>query len=345
MKLPKMALHSNLAYGIPLLIILTTIAIGLSPLLQQYPQIAIGITYDLVLTAPLAYFLVIRKRNIPKITLIPLIVIGIIIASYILPEQQQSHLNAIKAYVLPLTELLVLSVLVFKISKGIRTFRLASKTRSDFYEISKSSAKTLFGKTPFAAFFASEISMFYYAGFAWRFKKLQKQEFSNYKDNASIAMAVALLLVVGIETFTFHILLMKWSVVAAWIFTGSSLYTAVLIIAHIKALLLRPSLLTPKELVLKNGLLANIRIPLDSIATVTRCSAEISSSDSRIGNLGLSKKSTHHSLALYFKYPQTIEKMYGFTDECDVLLFHLDNKDSFLKLLTKAGIPYSASPQ
>jgi len=332
-----------IVYGIPLLIIGIAIAIALSPILHQYPHIAIGITYDLVLTAPLAYLLIIRKRKVPKITVAPIIVLGIVIASFIVPEQQQGHLNAIKTYLLPLIELIVFSILISKIYRGIRTFQSESKHLSDFYAISKSSAKSLFEKKAFASFFASEISMFYYGLGAWRFKKLQKNQFSNYKESASIAMAGGLLLVVFIETFSFHVLLMKWSIVAAWIFTGTSIYSALLIIAHIKALILRPALLTKDSLILKNGLIADIHVPLNQIDSVALCSSEKQSSDIRIGNLGLSKESTTHTLMLYFKTPQTIEKMYGFTEECDALLFHLDGKAAFVHTLT-AALKKSTTP-
>lgn len=325
--------NRNLLFGIPLLIVLIAIGIGISPLLQTYPDIAIGLTYDLVLTAPLAYFLIIRKRKIPKITIVPVFVLGMVIASYLLPEHLQNHLNFIKTYFFPLVEILVLGVLIYKIRQGINVFKAQSKTAVDFYDISKASAQKLFGEKKFASFFASEISMFYYGIFAWRFKKLKEHQFSNYKDNASIAMGGALLMVVFIETFAFHSLLQKWNLIVAWILTGSSIYTALLIIAHLKALVARPSLLLKDKLVLKNGLIADIHIPLKEIDKVVLCSKEMESSDIKIANLGLSKKSTQHNIALYFKSPQTIQKMYGFTETCDILLFHIDGKTDFVNTL------------
>ena len=172
--------------------------------------------------------------------------------------------------------------------------------------------------------------MIYYALFAWKPRKLKHNEFTKYKENASLALAGAFLMVVFIETYAFHVLLMKWSTIAAWILTGLSIYSAFSIIAHIKALLKRPSILNNEKLVLKNGLIADITVNLNDIVKIEGFSKEMYSEELKIGNLGLQKESTNHNIAIHFKNPQIIEKMYGFTEECDILLVHMDNRNRFL---------------
>ena len=141
-------------------------------------------------------------------------------------------------------------------------------------------------------------------------------------------------MVIFIETFTFHILLMKWSNTAAWILTATSVYTAFMVIAHIKSLIISPSLLAENELVLKNGLIARAKIDLKNIDDVVLCSKEIkSTNDMKVSNLGLHKDSVNHTIAIYFKNEQRIEKAYGFEEKCDVLLFHMDDKSNFMHQL------------
>lgn len=323
-----------LAYGLPILIILSAIGIGLSPLLQKHPELAIGITYDLTLTAPLLFLVLAIKRNIPKIRAVPIFILGTVIASYILPVNDQYHLNLIRTYALPIVELTALAIMILNIIKVIKKFN--SIQNNDFYYVAKKSGKELFGKSKFGSFLASEITMVYYALFSWKKRKVKENEFTNYKENGSIALSGAILMVVFIETFAFHSLLVKWSIITAWIFTITSLYTGLMIFAHIKALLKRPSILTKQELILKNGLLADISINLNEIDKIEFCSKELKSEKSRISNLELPKESIGHTIALYFNTPQTIEKMYGFTEECDILLFHIDNKHRFLKLVEEA---------
>lgn len=73
--------------GIPLLLISTLFLVINSSFFIEYPkELSIGITLDLLITIPFVYFLIIRKKEIPKITVITLFVIGIVIASIMIPE-------------------------------------------------------------------------------------------------------------------------------------------------------------------------------------------------------------------------------------------------------------------
>ncbi|PCJ98052.1 MAG: hypothetical protein COA50_03760 [Flavobacteriaceae bacterium] len=334
MGLKKLTNIAFLTYGLPILVMLSAIGIGLSPLLQKYPELIIGITYDLTLTAPLLFLVLAVKSNVPKIRAIPIFILGTIIASYILPINDQHHLILIRTYALPIVEVTAFVIVVLNMLKVIKKFK--SIDNNDFYFVAKKSGEELFGKSKFGAFMTSEITMFYYAVFSWKRRKAKANEFTNYKESGSIALSGGIIMVVLIETFVIHTLLIEWSVITAWIFTISSLYTALLIFAHIKALLKRPSILTEHQLVLKNGLLADIFINLSEIEKIEYCNKELHHEKLRVGNLELPKESTDHTIALYFNSPQTIEKMYGFTEECDILLLQIDNRHRFLEEVKEA---------
>ena len=320
-----------IAYAIPLFVILFSIVLALSPTIQAHPELATAITYDLTLTAPILFLLLSGKSTISKLKAVPFFIGGTLIASYVLPENSHQHLDYIITYAVPVVELIVFAIIARKLFSGIKRYTANAAHTADFYTVSKKSTQELFGKTSYASFFASEIAMLYYVFFAWKRIKLQPNEFTNYKENASMAIAGALLMVVCIETYAFHVLLLKWSSLAAWILTATSIYTAFMIIGHIKALRRRPSVLTHNELVLKNGLLADCTINLEAIYKIELCTAEMASRDLKIKNLSLSKESTHHNIAIHFSTPQTIEKIYGFSDECDVLLLHMDDKHDFVE--------------
>lgn len=325
-----------LIYGLPLFLILTSVFLALSPLTQAHPDLAIAILYDLTLTAPLVYFLLIRKRKISKLTVVPVFILGVVIASFLLPENVQLHLGFIKAYVVPIVELLVLSILGHKIYRAVKTFKSNAKLTPDFYISSRISARELFGKSKLSGFLSSEITMLYYALFCWKKKKPRENEFTNYKETGSIPLAGGLIMVALIETFALHLLLMRWSAIVAWVLTGLSLYSVLLIFGHIRALTHRFSVLTDTELTLKNGLIADICIPLGEINKVELCATEVESKNLKIGNLGLSRESKDHNVVLYFKTPQRIEKFYGFTRECDVLVLHIDNKHDFVARINQS---------
>ena len=120
MKVPN---HTFLIYGLPIAMILFSILLAISPLLEQYPNLAMGITYDLILTAPLLFIFLSRKNKNSKLHVVAFFILGIVLATVLLPENQQEHLDYIKRYLLPLVELTVAMALIFKIYKGVQLFK------------------------------------------------------------------------------------------------------------------------------------------------------------------------------------------------------------------------------
>lgn len=325
-----------LILGIPLILIGCILILALSSFPHQYPGFAVGISLDLTLTVPLVYFLLIRKRKIPKITVLPVFVSGIILSSFLVPEEHQYYLNFLKLYIIPVIELTVLFLVITKIRQTNKAFKRHSGEIDDFYLVLKKSTADVLGNTLVAKLVATEISFFYYAFFSWKRKYPTENEFTNYKDNGKLPVLWAFLSVAIIETVVLHLLIMRWSNLAAWIVTGLSIYTVLMIFGHIKALPQRFSVILNKTLLLKNGLMSTASIPLDNIKQVELCTGEIPSPELQTGCLDISKKSTDHNIAIYFHKKIRLEKAYGMTQECEVLLAQIDNKELFMEKLNTA---------
>jgi hypothetical protein len=94
----KINVRSRLViFGIPLVLISALFLVTKSTLFYSFPkELSIGITIDLVLIIPFLYFLMIRNREEPKITIVSLFFIGMVTASYMLPKSQQEFLSQIK---------------------------------------------------------------------------------------------------------------------------------------------------------------------------------------------------------------------------------------------------------
>jgi len=207
MVIQKITNSDLLIFGTLLFIILASVFLALSPLMEQYPDLAIGITYDLTLTAPLLYFLFIRKKKIPKITIVPLFILGVILATMLLPEDRHYHLDLVKTYALPGIELAVLSMIFYKVGKTIKAFKKNSRKIDDFYLVFKESAIEVLGNSKFCKFITTEIAMIYYGLFSWKRKTLSENQFTNYKDNGTMPLLWAFIFIVLVETTVFHILL------------------------------------------------------------------------------------------------------------------------------------------
>ncbi len=322
--------NNLLTFGLPLLIILFSVYLATSSFLVKYPDLAIGITYDLTLMAPLVYFLLIRKQHIPKITVVPVFVLGVVIASLLLPERQQFHLDLIKDFVLPIVELTVLSVIIYKVYRATKSYQAHAVDGQDFYTTIKKSALETLEKPRLASVFASEIAMVYYSLFAWKRKKIGENDFTNYKENGVLSIFGGIIFIVLAETFVLHKVLIDWNAIVTWILTGTSIYTLLQIFAHAKAMTKRPVTLTKETLFLRYGLFADTAIDLTNIDRIEITDKNIEDETLVVDKLALVKEMEGHNIAIHFKEKQRIQKIYGITKECDVLLAQIDGKGDLI---------------
>ncbi|GAB3176232.1 hypothetical protein [Telluribacter humicola] len=323
-------------YAPPVLIILLSVGLALSPLLSQQPALAMGITYDLTLSAPLVYLFLIRNKRIPKITVVPLFVLGIVLASLLLPAHQQYHLGLVTTYLLPMVELVLLSVIFYYVHKAVRTFRQSTGESQDFYLILKKSAVRAVGYPRLAKVLATEIAMLYYALLAWKKAPRSQQSFTIYKENGVTALLGSILFVATIELFITHLLLTRWNATVAWVLSGLSLYGMLQILGHLRALRRRHLEIKDNRLLLKYGLFGDMDIELRQIQRVELTTNLVNEADKKVEQLALLKAVESYNVALYFTEKQTIEKAYGISRECDVILLHVDNKEEFVEKLHRA---------
>lgn len=333
MDLLKIKRIDLITYGLPLLVILASVFVALSSLTKTHPEVTALLVYDLTVLSPLLYFFLIRKRKISKLTVIPFITVGILLATILLPENQHGHLNIVKAIAIPAIEVLILTVILRKTYFVSKSMKANALVIDDGYSIIKKSSVEVLGNGKFTNILISEMAVLYYALIAWKKKALGTNEFTNYRESGTVSLLWGLILVMFIETIALHSLLAKWNIIAAWILTVLSIYSALMVFGHLKALARRPSLITEDKLILKNGLIATISIDLKDIEKVELFSGQISEPEKLIGNLGLAKESNDHNVALFFSKSQTIEKFYGITQKCDRLLFFIDDKNNFVEKL------------
>jgi len=325
-----------LIYGLPIFIILTSIFLALSPLLNNNPDLAMGITYDLTLTAPLVYLFLIRKKKIPNITVVPLFVVGVILASFLLPDHQKFHLELVKAYLLPAMELTSFSFILYKVYHTVKAFKSTPNRNSDFYLILKQSAIKVVGYPTIANVFTSEIAMLYYALFTWKKKNKPTNGFTNFKENGITALLGVIIFIILIETFIIHILLMKWNDTVAWVLTISSGYAAMQILGHLKAISRRYSAIEGNKLHLKYGLFGDVEIPLKDIEEVKLTSKDIEDKSRQVAKLALFKNIESHNVAIFLSKKLRVEKAYGISKECDAILLHIDNNEELVRKINNA---------
>ena len=330
---------NTITFGIPLLIVAISVLLTFH-LKNSVHSIALtnGILADLLLTAPITYALLIRKKNIPKITIVPFITGGILLASIFIPIELQGNLSTIKSFLLPVVEIVVLSLLVHKTRKIALSFKNQKTNAPDFHSLITLAAKEVLPKK-IAPLFSTEVSVIYYAFFKWRKTTPTNASFSYHKNSGIVAFLSALLFVVLIESVAVHLLLHQWSTVFAWVVTIISLYSALQLLGFIKSIIHRPIEISDNTIHFKYGILRQASIPIEQIASIESFRKEIDTDES-IEHLSFFKGIDGNNLLIKLKHPSTFYGLYGLNKKFETFAVQIDDSEYFLSLLKKAMTPH-----
>jgi len=297
-------------------------------------SISIGITFDLLLTVPVVYFLLIRKTKIPKTTVVPFLFIGMIVCSIILPHQNQYYLDFFKTWILPAVELAIVAYVIYKVSKAIKSYKLNKNESIDFFTTLKDTCYEILPKSMVIPV-VTEIAVFYYGFIYWKKRKLNENEFSYHKDSGTISLLIAIILIVAIETVVLHSLLSKWSNIAAWILTFLSIYSGIQLFGFLKSMYKRPISIQNDKLFLRYGIMNETIIDLIDIDSI-----EVSSKDIELNKetrkLSFLGELENHNIVIHLKVENTLTGLYGIKRKYKNLAFHVDKKIKFKNQINKA---------
>lgn len=323
-----------LAFGITALIFIVSISLAFSPFIIAHPEIAVGITYDLTLTSPLLYLFFIRKTKIPNTTVVPILIIGIILASYIIPAEQQFHLSLIKGWLLPVVEILLLSYVGLSIYNTVKTYKSLRSKDSDIISVINEVCHQKFSIPFIANALAFEITVIYYAFISWKGSVSNEAIFSYHKKSGKIALFAALIFIIGLETIVLHIFVAKWNVLIAWILTISSFYLLLQLFAHLKAVHQRPIELTDDKLFIRYGLFDGTEINLENIDKV-EFTTNKPTDKSLVKQVALLGDMEQFNTIIHLKNSEIFTGFYGIRNEYKTLILFIDEKERFLQSITQ----------
>lgn len=333
--------HHLLPIGIPLTLIFLLVLLAQSAAFQAHPgELSTAITLDLAFTVPLVYFLLIRKRRIPKTTVVPFFVAGLVVASLVLPASEQGLLEGLKAWVVPVVEVGVLAYVGFKVRKAIRLYRRAKADSPDFFTVVKQVTADLMPKRLSLAF-ATEVGVFYYGFLSWRRRTLQTHEFSYHRKSGTLSVLGAFIFLILVETFVVHLLLDRWNPIAAWILSGLSMYTLIQLFGMARSLGKRPFSVERDRLVLRYGLLGETEIPLAELESVEKSSRNMKF-EGEVQKLSPLKDFERHNVVLELRSEQTLTGLYGMKKKYRTLALHVDEPKDFVAAVEAARKEYLA---
>jgi hypothetical protein len=233
--------------------------------------VAVGLTLDLVVVVPLTFYLfVIRRRALPIVALVPILVLSVLAASRIIPAEHQQMLRVLEALAVPM-ELALVGWIGWRAARALREARRDASL--DPIDQLTHAAFELTRSDRIAAVVASEAAVFWYAIGSWRARvhaPAGTTAFSHHRRGGHAGIVLAFILVLAVEGLAVHFLLLKWSALAAWIFTIGTAYGAMWLIADFRATMLRPILVRDQSVVFRAGLRFTLQVPLARIAAIGR---------------------------------------------------------------------------
>ncbi|HMB91340.1 MAG TPA: hypothetical protein VKP65_10870, partial [Rhodothermales bacterium] len=161
-----------LVFGSILLSVYGAAIFIVGPALATTPQpdvLAAALTVDLVVLVPLFYYLLlVRRKGWPAFSVVPVFLLSLGAASWLVPSEHQGMLQVLEWLVAPM-ELFVLGYIGVKVVRMTRRFRAQGAIEdADMYKRLREGFRQAFGVRWAADVFAFEVGLFYYALFMWR---------------------------------------------------------------------------------------------------------------------------------------------------------------------------------
>jgi hypothetical protein len=296
-------------------------------------KIADGVLADFVITFPtLYYFIIIRPLKTSAKRILIVISVCSLIAYLVLPQHQ-------KNYILQLRKLTALAELVF-IGYAITNLNRLRK----FYKIHKEklpdpifnlrfAMADALGESLAVKVVASELSILRYGLLFWKKEASglkESKNFTTHKETGYIAVWCILIVAILVEISAFHLLLLKWSHVAAMVVTILSLYGVIFFIADLSAILKRKVQMNNEYLLLRTGLRWRVKTSLNNINAIKKITGDYQSDDAYFKG-GIIKNSGN--LLISFKAPVQVDKLYGASKEFSTILMNIDDYDAFAKAI------------
>ncbi len=317
-----------LVFGVPILLFLFLIFFSNTSIFNANNKLlAIGLTLDLILTIPLVYYLLIRTKKIPKTTIVPVFVIGMLIGTYIIPKEQQELLNFIKTWIFPFVELSIIAYVIYSIKKTVHRYK-THYTNADFFSNLKQYCTTIAPKK-LGHFLATEIATFYYTFVLWKTTVPKENEFTYHKNGNINSTFIGFIIVIAIEAVALHFLMLKWNapITITWIITGLSCYTGVQFLGFSKANNHRFTCIDANTLLLRFGILSEAEITIDQISSIEISTKDLNSdTTTTLSPLG---ELTEHNIILHLKKPHILTGFYGIKKKYQSIAFYIDDKKRF----------------
>ena len=278
----------------------------------------------------MVYFLLIRKKEIPKITVASVFVICVLVASAVLPMEHQHLLTQIKTIAIPLVEIGIIAFVSIKARRIIKSLKKNKNQHVDFFDalliVCSTALPNRIGKV-----LATEIAVVYYTFSFSNKKTITDNEFTYFKKSGIKTTVWVFIFLIFVETGVTHLLVERWNATVAWVLTFLSLYACLQVFALLRSMDRRLIFINKEEEVLnlKYGFFNQTVIPFDQIENVeiNRRSLPADNSVVQFSPLGLLDT---HNLIIRLKNEHVLNRIYGIEKKYEAVAIYVDEKEKFV---------------
>jgi hypothetical protein len=176
---------------------------------------------------------------------------------------------------------------------------------------------------------ARELSPLYYALFSWWAKPEVPGGAEAYSVHRKSTDPLVLWLLLGLavlEIAALHLILRHWSQTLAWALSDLGILGLVFILGTLRAMQLKPALVTATEISLSLGLMRSIRAPIGSVSDITRHASAVR----KAGEVFRTSLIEPPNVLVKFASPVRAETLYGRTRLVTSVAAFLDSPDAFI---------------
>jgi hypothetical protein len=290
-----------------------------------------AVTLDMVVLVPLVYLVMARRLGWRAGFAIPILVLMLIAANLLVPDDHQRMLDALELLLAPL-ELVLMIFLVIKVRAVRSEYRQSGADAGDFFE----TLEKIVGRTVDAGrlgkVITTEIAVIYYGLLAWRQQPVDRPgatSFSYHRNCGHGTIMGVFLFLIFVETGALHWYLLPRSAPLAWVVFALGIYSVVFLLADLNAARLRPIFLDGNDLVVRTALRWRVGFPLTWIARVETTTHDIEDTD------GLLKAFLipNQNVILHLDRPTTAAGLYGMEKRFRRLALAVDDLPAFVNAL------------
>jgi hypothetical protein len=230
--------------------------------------LAIASSFDVILVVlALYYWLLVRPGIRAPGSMVAITLTGMLRATYFYPNAL-----AIRGIVGGLCEAGLLGFVLVQVRRSARR-TLDKKENIDPLDAIRKALTGVSSGVWMEKLITAELGILYYALFSWYAKphvSSAMRAFTIYQRVGQADLLGALTIGCVLELLPLHLLLKHWSSSLAWTATGVGLYGVIWLIGMARAIQLRPVLVAPDYLLLRYGLLFELRVPKAMLTRVRR---------------------------------------------------------------------------